>query len=142
MARLRILHVDDDPYVRRAVARTLSTAGMIVASAASSAQAELALHRSIRFDLAIVDREIGSEDGLDLVRILRAEHPRMVVLLMSGSLTDDVVTRAHELGVSRCIDKPCAADRLIEQIRFFAGGSGMMPMVSEDVDEAGSGTDG
>jgi DNA-binding response OmpR family regulator len=141
MPRLRILHVDDDGHVRHAVARTLSSAGMIVTSASTIDQAELALQRALRFDLAIVDRRIDDEDGLELVRVLRAEYPRMMVLLLSRSLPDEEVERAYDLGVSGCIEKPHDPGLLIEQVRFFARGSGTMPAIRVDA-ASGSGTDG
>lgn len=142
MLRLRILHVDDEASVRHAIARTLSSAGMVVTSAATVEQAELALQRALRFHLAIVDRRLDEDDGLELVRTLRATCPQMIVLLTSDLLTDEEVERAYELGVSGCIEKPHEPSLLIEQVRFFSRGSGTMPAIRVDAVEPGSGTTG
>jgi len=87
-----VLVVDNDGRIREAVAATLRDAGFVV-SAAASAWDALDIIELRGFDLAVV--EVGLPDavnGLDLVRCVRANRPRLRCLFMSGvadPVTDD-----------------------------------------------------
>ncbi len=55
--------------------------------------------------------------GLDVVCHLRGEGLRLATILISGRLDTNTRERAVGLGVTRVLDKPFAADRLIGLIR-------------------------
>lgn len=78
-----ILLVEDQPEVRRLVARVLRGVGHEVTEAESPAAArELAAER--RVDLLLSDVVMPGENGLELARELRARNPALRVLLMTG----------------------------------------------------------
>ena len=82
----RILVVDDDPAIRRVIARLLK--GHYLSLAATAAEA-LASARSETFDLALVDIHLGDADGdgYALCRSLREIHPHTEVILITGSVS-------------------------------------------------------
>ncbi|HXU34221.1 MAG TPA: SpoIIE family protein phosphatase [Thermoanaerobaculia bacterium] len=82
----KILVVDDDPAIRRVIARLLK--GHRVIPAANAAEG-LAAARAERFDLALVDVHLGEAegDGYALCRSLRAENPHTEVILITGSVS-------------------------------------------------------
>ena len=82
----RILVVDDEPGMVRAVERVLGAAHRVIGSE-SSAQA-LALAREFNPDLVILDIRMPELDGFELMLRLKANHPDVDVILMTGSVDD------------------------------------------------------
>jgi sigma-B regulation protein RsbU (phosphoserine phosphatase) len=102
----RILVVDDDPGVLRAVSRVLERDYEVHCAAAPSE----ALEQAAAFppDLALLDVRMPVMDGFELRRQLAASHPDLDVILMTGSLTepDAHLIRAIEEGAFYFIPKP------------------------------------
>ena len=82
--KIRILLVDDHTVVRNGVRLMLSSEGDIaVEGEAANAQDALSLVREQDFDVALVDIAMPGKNGLDLLRLLRAEKPKLAVLILS-----------------------------------------------------------
>jgi DNA-binding response OmpR family regulator len=109
-----ILLVDDDPLVRRTLARALDRLGHgVVASANGLDGARRA--RDGGLDLAIVDIHMPDMDGLELLAQLRATCPTLPVIMMSGGdQTRDLALLgdAKLLGASATLAKPFSLDEL------------------------------
>jgi sigma-B regulation protein RsbU (phosphoserine phosphatase) len=102
----RILVVDDDPGVLRAVTRVLGSRHQL-ATASSPAEA-LALAPIFRPDLAILDIRMPAMDGFELMQRLKAVLPDLDVIVMTGSITepDALLIRAIQQGAFYFIQKP------------------------------------
>ncbi|MGC8644078.1 MAG: PP2C family protein-serine/threonine phosphatase, partial [Isosphaeraceae bacterium] len=102
----RILIVDDDPGILRAVSRILGRRHQVVAVASG----ELALDeaRKQRPDLAIVDIRLPAMNGFEVTRALKAVQPDIDVILMTGNSEepDDTLIRAIDEGAFYFIQKP------------------------------------
>jgi len=80
-----ILVVDDDDAVRETIRSLLDDEGFNV-TAAATGWAALDLSEVGEFDLAVVDILLGGEfDGLDLAQCIRARHPTLRCLFISGN---------------------------------------------------------
>jgi len=121
----RILHVDDEPFVRKAIKRVLESAGMRVRSVGTAGEAEQ-VAREASFDVAVIDRHIGDDDGLELIEHFAIRYPKLRLILLSGSLTPSVEERAYALGAARCLSKTTPPRQLIAEVFAFAGGSGIV----------------
>ncbi|HEY7299121.1 MAG TPA: response regulator [Xanthobacteraceae bacterium] len=83
-----ILIAEDEVLVRIMVAEALRDAGYAVIEAIDADEAIRVLRTSADVKLLISDiRMPGSMDGVALARVVRAEHPGVKVLLVSGDLT-------------------------------------------------------
>ena len=83
--RRAILVVEDETFVRWAVAEALRDTGYEVIEAANGDEAADILRAGVPFDLVFSDvRMPGSLDGLALLRLLRASRPETPVLVTSG----------------------------------------------------------
>lgn len=103
----RVLVVDDDPDVRRAVARVLATAGYPVVCAGTAAEA---LQHEVA--LVLTDVVLGEDDGIALARALHAKDPAPAVILMSGYARG----RRNELGLPM-LTKPFTGRALLGLVR-------------------------
>jgi phosphoserine phosphatase RsbU/P len=102
----RILVVDDEPGMLRAVERVLSGEHHVVATRLS--REALSLADGFRPDLAIVDIRMPDLDGFELMAQLKARMPGLDVILMTGSVDDldDKLVRAIRSPAFYFIQKP------------------------------------
>src|SRR4051812_6156303 len=91
----RLLVVEDDVTVARALGRTLARRGFSVALARSCASA-LSLAQS--FDFAILDLDLPDGNGVDLARALLGRGQLPSVLFFTGSRDPALLARARALG--------------------------------------------
>jgi phosphoserine phosphatase RsbU/P len=102
----RILVVDDDPGMRRAIERILAST-YSVESVAGATEALGCLERS-EFDLALVDVRLKEGDGYTLCHAIRAGWPETDVILITGSISepDEKLFRSLEEGAFYFLFKP------------------------------------
>lgn len=111
----RILLIEDDAGTANEIAIELSAAGHAVTHRASI-DAALAIQRSERIDLFIVDRQLPDGEGLDVIARLRSEGSRTPALVLSalGSLDDRV--RGLRVGGDDYLPKPFALVELLARV--------------------------
>jgi len=84
--RIRVVLADDAVLLREALATSLSASGFDVVGQAGDVQGLLALIEGERPDVAIVDVRMPpshTTEGLEAARRIRAEHPRIAILVLS-----------------------------------------------------------
>src|SRR5690606_4353172 len=142
-----ILIVDDEADIRMLIAGILEDEGYQTRAAGDSAAA-LAAVRARQPSLVILDVWLeGSEhDGIDLLKILREEHPLLPVVMISGHGNIETAVAAIREGAYDFIEKPFKADRLLvvvdraieaaqlrrenAELRLRAGGQGELIGIS------------
>lgn len=112
----RTLVVDDDPLIRRSVERILTRAGYEVVTAMNVQEAERYAN-NIQFDVAIVDYDLASENGLTVLSRLRDIQPSCLRILMTGHTDFPMVVEAINRGeVLRLVRKPFEASGLVQTL--------------------------
>ncbi len=111
----RLLLIDDEATVRTTLANLLRAAGHSVVEAASGAAgfAALATHP---VDLVVTDLGMPEMTGWEVARTVKARHPGVPVVLLTGwgeHATGDGVERA---GVDRVLGKPIKVEHLLRTI--------------------------
>lgn len=114
-SRRVILVVDDDRAQTSATVRLLRIAGY-EAVAAFDAESALVELSKLSIRLALVDMQLGSERGSDLIAAMLRDHPTLSTVLISGSAPEEVASVANECGATAYLTKPLVLDRLIEII--------------------------
>ncbi|MCC7254172.1 response regulator [Hyphomicrobium sp.] len=109
-----VLIVEDDPILRFTLAMELGQAGFGVREARSADEAETVLGTGAPIDVIVTDIEMpGSRDGLALAKFVRAFHPHIGVIVVSGTMPKDGI-----VGVADAyFGKPYDVSRLILRIR-------------------------
>ena len=97
--------IDDDLAVLASLKFLLETAGYTVAAYHSAT--EFLDDRSSRPACLIVDQHLSMMTGLELVARLREEAASVPALLITGSPTQAIAARAHQLGIAM-LEKPPA----------------------------------
>ena len=112
----RLLVVDDEPQLLRALVLNLTGRGYDVTTAA---RADLALAQIRRLppDLLLLDLGLPDLDGIDVIRELREREPALpIVVLTARSGSHDKVT-ALDLGAVDYITKPFDMNELVARVR-------------------------
>jgi DNA-binding response OmpR family regulator len=113
-----ILLIDDDPAVLDMVQTALGHYGMEVHAYAEGHQALLLMQNPAapEFDLVITDINMDDMDGFDVIRKVKATHPRLPVVLMTGQASVDYAIRAMRLGAANLFVKPLAIRDLVQSV--------------------------
>lgn len=100
-----MLVVDDEPIQLRSTERVLRRLGYDVECASSAIEAR-AMIAARSFDLVLSDIAMPGMSGVELLRSLREENPRVPVILMTGEPAIDTAIKALELGAIHYLTKP------------------------------------
>lgn len=112
---IRIIIVDDEPQILRALRINLQARGYEVHTAANGAEA-LAAVASTRPDLMVLDLGLPDIDGVDVIRKVRAWTALPIVVLSGRADSRDKVD-ALDAGADDYITKPFGVDELLARIR-------------------------
>lgn len=106
-----ILIVDDEVFIRENVERILIEDGYRVLGAANRQEA-LEIIGSNEIDLALLDLNLGSEDGLALLNELKEADPHLLVIIITGYGSVESAVEALQRGAYHYVKKPFKADAL------------------------------
>lgn len=121
LTRSTIIIVDDDVQVLRSLCFLLETEGYFVTTFGSAIEllerAELPENACL-----VVDYRMPVMNGLDLLTHVRAKHPNVPALLITGHPDATIEPRAADLGI-KVVHKPHLDDGLLHAIRDIVAGS-------------------
>jgi two-component system, OmpR family, response regulator len=112
----RLLVVDDEEFLRDAVAASLRFLGFTVTAAATGSEA-LALARSTPFDLLVLDVMLPDVDGFEIVRRLRREQNLVPVIFLTAKDAQEDKVTGLTLGGDDYITKPFGLEELAARVR-------------------------
>jgi DNA-binding response OmpR family regulator len=104
----RVILTDDDPSIRTMTRLMLEDAGFEVAEAVDG-NAAISMIRDMGADLVLCDLFMPGADGLEVIRALRREYPRVPIIIMNGGAfggTLDLLPVARFLGAAEILHKP------------------------------------
>ena len=132
----RVLVVDDDEMVRRAMARWLDREPdfKVVAEAATYKEG-LDASRAHEVDLALLDFRLPDGSGIDLCRTIHQEHPAIKVVMLTGAgMEDETVQAAIVAGALGYVLKPAVPIEVLRVLRMVAKGEAYLdPIVTGGV---------
>ncbi len=119
LAHVRVLVIDDDPRVRRALALLLGRAGAVVdtVESAEAARAQIALRPPA---VIVCDVTLHAEDGNSFIQRLRASGQTIPAIALTAYAMESDVQRALDAGFDVHLAKPVDFDRLAEHIEELA----------------------
>jgi CheY-like chemotaxis protein len=118
---IHVLIVEDDPELRKLMARVLRGVGYRVNAVESAHDALTALGRSA-FDVVVSDHHLGGMDGVQLLELCRRSFPGTVRVLATADSNMSVAARAvKQAAVTALLRKPCSPTDLCDIISASVG---------------------
>jgi DNA-binding NarL/FixJ family response regulator len=119
----KILIVDDHPLMREGLAARLSSQpDMCVCGEACDINDALSLFKSTEPDLVIVDLQLKTGHGLDLIKELRARNQTAKMLVVSAYDESLFAERAMRAGAMGYINKQEVQEKIIDAVRTVLSG--------------------
>jgi len=115
MNRSRVLVVDDEPELRRALRATLCALGFVVADA-ENGEAALEMVRAEKFDVILLDINMPGISGLETCRAIRARSDVAILMVTVRDRADDKI-EALDAGADGYVTKPFDINELLARIR-------------------------
>jgi two-component system, NarL family, invasion response regulator UvrY len=123
MKKIKILIADDHPIVRAGFKQVISDMpDMLVADEAANGQEVLNHIRKKDYDLVLLDISMPGRSGLEVLKDLKGEKPKLPVLILSIYPEEQYAIRALRAGASGYMTKASAPNELISAIRKISEG--------------------
>jgi DNA-binding NarL/FixJ family response regulator len=132
---IRVLIADDHAILRRGLAQIIAEAGdmQVCAEAENSAQT-VKFAREQTVDVVLLDITMPDRNGLDTLKLLKKEKPKLAVLMLSMHPEELYAVRAIKAGASGYLNKQSAPAQLVTAIRQVAQGRRYIsPAVAEEL---------
>ena len=140
---IRVLICDDHQIVRQGIRQMLADASdILLAAEADNGPSALKLVREAndgtapeaRINVVLMDIAMPHRDGLDVLRQLRSEFPRLPVLMLSTYPDKQYAVRSLKLGAAGYLNKSADFETMTGAIRkVAAGGLFITPTVAEQL---------
>src|SRR5260221_9910667 len=119
----RIVIADDHAVVRKGLRQIITEdQNLTVVGEAASGDELLTMVRSNAVDVVILDLSLGVRSGLDLLKYIKSEFPRLPVIILSMHPEELFAVRALRAGASGYVEKNSAPEELLTAIRRVARG--------------------
>jgi DNA-binding NarL/FixJ family response regulator len=120
---IKIVIADDHAIVREGLKRIVSAAdGMEVIGEAANGIEALQRVRELQFDVLMLDLSMPGRSGMELIKLAKAEKPRLRILVLSMHQELQYAVRAIKSGASGYLTKESAPAQLEQAIRKIAAG--------------------
>jgi len=120
---IRVVVADDHTIVREGLKQLLGASGEItVVAEARDGHEVIDRVRTLDFDLLLLDMSMPGKSGIELIRQVRAEKPKLRILVLSMHEEHQYAVRAIRAGAAGYMTKESASRALVEAIRKVAGG--------------------
>ena len=131
----RIVIVDDHPLFRKGLEQLIHSDGVLaVCGEAENASEAMDLIRKVSPDLAIVDLSLPGANGIELIKNIRAEFPKLPVLVLSMHDESLYAVRALRAGADGYVMKHEAMANVTHAIReIFNGRPYLSPAMAAQV---------
>lgn len=135
---IRVLIADDHSIVRQGLRQILSdTPDLVVAGEASNGVEVMQLVRDGAWDVVLMDVSMPDRNGIDALKLIKKEYPRLPVLVLSMHPEEHYAVRALKAGAAGYLTKQSAPELLVSAIRQVAAGKKYVsPSVAEELANA------
>jgi DNA-binding NarL/FixJ family response regulator len=120
---IKILIADDHGIIRKGIKQILSrTSDIEVTAEASTGQEALEKIWTSHFDLVILDISLPGRNGLEILKQIKSQKPKLPVLILSMYPEEQYAVRVLRAGASGYLTKESDKNELVEAIRRIAEG--------------------
>ncbi|HRK08727.1 MAG TPA: response regulator [Pseudobdellovibrionaceae bacterium] len=113
---IRLLIVDDAPFIRELVQLNLRDQGISVVAEAEDGAEAVVVARTVRPDVILMDLALPRMNGIEATEEILAELPETKVIAFSTADQESVVARAIQAGCCDFLSKPFTSEELVKVI--------------------------
>ncbi|MEJ6949850.1 response regulator [Natronospora cellulosivora (SeqCode)] len=117
MKQLKVLVIDDSPFIFKAVKRALEPEGIQVVDNALNGKIGLELIEQYKPDIITLDVTMPVMDGIETACYIYDKNPDANIIMMSAMGDDALIEEAKSIGVRHFIPKPFKPDILLNAIQ-------------------------
>src|SRR5450759_95612 len=115
---IRIVIADDHPIVREGLKQMLSACeDFTIVGEACNGHEVITRTRELEFDVLLLDMSMPGRGGIELIRQVKSEKPRLRVLVLSMHEEEQYAVRSIRAGASGYLNKETAPAQLVSAIR-------------------------
>lgn len=131
--KFEVLVVDDHAIIRDGLKKILAdTDDLVVAGEADNGNAALEKVRERDWSLVVLDLSMPGRNGLELIKLIKSERPKLPILIFSMHHEEQYAVRAIRAGASGYLSKDGDSELLLPAMRKVAsGGMFISPKVAE-----------
>jgi two-component system invasion response regulator UvrY len=135
---IKILIADDHPVVRKGLREIIEeTSDMEVTDEASNGQEVLAKVFKKDFDVVLLDISMPGRSGLDILKELKSQLPKIAVLVLSIHPEEQYAVQVLKAGAAGYLTKKSAPEELVTALRKVStGGKYVSPSLAEKLASA------
>jgi two-component system, NarL family, invasion response regulator UvrY len=120
---IKVLIADDHAIVRQGLKQVLAEANdMQVGGEATNGLEALEQIRKHDWHVAVLDMSMPGRSGIELIKLAKAEKPKLPILILTMHSEDQYAMRALQAGASGYLTKESAPEQLVNAIRKVAAG--------------------
>jgi DNA-binding NarL/FixJ family response regulator len=119
---LRVVLVDDHRLMREGLKGFLQLRGVEVVGEGGTGRDAVRLARELRPDVLLTDLSMPGMDGLEATRLIKAEHPEQVVVILTASEAEADLFEAVKSGAQGYLLKSLEPEQLVGQLEAAARG--------------------
>ena len=119
---LRVVLVDDHRLIREGLKSYLTGRGVEVVGEGGDGRDGVRLARELRPDVLLMDLSMPEMDGLEATRLIKAERPEQVVVILTASEAESDLFEAVKSGAQGYLLKSLDPEQLVGQLEAAARG--------------------
>lgn len=110
----KVLVVDDEVRIQSVLSESLQPT--YTTTTAGSGEEAMALVSESRFDVILLDIHMPGMDGLEVLEVVKRQHPETVVIILTGYASVDNAVHALRHGAFNYLQKPISHEEILESI--------------------------
>lgn len=132
---VRVLITDDHAVVRQGMKQILrDTDDLVVGGEAENGVQAIKMLREGEWDMVLLDISLPDKNGIEVLKQVKKEHPRLPVLILSMYSENQFAIRSLKAGASGYLCKQSAPEQLVTAIRQVAQGRKYLsPQMAEEL---------
>lgn len=119
---IKLVIVDDAPFIREAVRHLLEGSDIEIVGEASDGASAVKIVLSKNPDVVLMDMVLPNKNGIDATKEILAQLPKTKIIACSTESQEALVLRALDAGCKHYLSKPFQREELLNMIMKLAGG--------------------
>lgn len=112
-----VLLVDDEQGFVETLAKRVANRGLTVHTALGGQEAFDFLAGGTGVDVVVLDVKMPGMDGIEVLKHLKANHPLIEVVMLTGHATVETAIEGMKAGAFDYLMKPCELDELLAKVQ-------------------------